>query len=485
MVRVRFAPSPTGFLHVGGARTALFNYLFARKNAGKFLIRIEDTDPQRSRREYAEDILQSLRWLGMEWDEPPLYQSSRMKEYKKIVWELYEKGYLYPCFCDPEELEKKRLSSPGYRYPGTCRDIPRSEAEKRMQSEPFAFRFKVPWDKEISFFDLIRGKITVKGVEIEDFVVFRRDGTPTYNFSVVVDDIFMGVTHVIRGEDHISNTPKQLLVYQALEAKPPQFAHLPIILGPDRKKLSKRHGDLSIKTLKERGFIPEAIFNYMALLGWSPGGDVQILSKNEIIERFSLERVSKNPAVFDIEKLLWMNGVYMRKLSFEQRMKYIVPVLERKGFDPYKFGREGLLKIIEITGDRLKKGEDILTYSDFFWQAPPEENVVNSWKEIEPLIEAQGREKILKALQQVVQRLENIPELSWRDSEIEREIRRVCEECSVKPKALIQAVRVLVTGKTVSPGIFESLSLMEKKEVLSRIKRGLSYVLVEMDESAD
>ena len=321
MIRVRFAPSPTGYLHVGGARTALFNFLFAKKHGGRFILRIEDTDPERSKKEYEEKIIQDLKWLGLEWDEGPYYQSQRLETYRKYAEKLLSEGKAYYCFCTPEELEAERQKaiSEGrpYKYSGKCRSIPPQEARRRVeQGEAASIRFKMD-DGEFYYEDLIRGRVEFDLSLFGDFVIMRSNGIPSYNFAVVIDDHEMGITHVIRGEDHISNTPKQIKVYQALGWEPPEFAHLPMVLGPDRSRLSKRHGATAVFQFRQEGFLAEALVNYLALLGWSCG-EKEIMSLKEMIDCFHLERVSKAGAVFDHQKLRWVNHRHMESLPPEE-----------------------------------------------------------------------------------------------------------------------------------------------------------------------
>ncbi len=321
MIRVRFAPSPTGYLHVGGARTALFNYLFSKKHGGKFILRIEDTDPERSRKEYEERIIEDLRWLGLTWDEGPYHQSQRLEVYRRYAEKLLAEGKAYYCFCTPEELEAERQKAIAqgkpYKYSGKCRSIPPEVARARVErGEPASIRFKME-DEIFHYHDLIRGRVEFDLSLFGDFVIMRSNGIPSYNFAVVIDDHEMEITHVIRGEDHISNTPKQIKIYRALGWEPPQFAHLPMVLGPDRSRLSKRHGATAVFQFRQEGFLPEALVNYLALLGWSCG-EKEIMTLQEMIDCFQLERVSKAGAVFDHQKLRWVNHRHMSRLSAEE-----------------------------------------------------------------------------------------------------------------------------------------------------------------------
>ncbi|HUX28397.1 MAG TPA: glutamate--tRNA ligase, partial [Terracidiphilus sp.] len=341
--RVRFAPSPTGFLHVGGARTALFNWLFARHFGGTFILRIEDTDFERSSEEMVEGILEGMRWLGLSWDEGPFYQSQRLDLYKATAAKIVAGGHAYPCFCTKAELEHRRkeaaLAGRPPMYDRRCRHIPADEAQARIAAgEPAAFRFAVPEDGSTSFDDAVFGKVEFANSEIEDFVLLRSDGIPTYHLSVVADDIDMRLTHIIRGADHISNTPKQVLQYRALGAELPVFAHVPLILGPDKTRLSKRHGATSVISYKQMGIVPEAFRNFLSLLGWTPGGikdtngkDREVFSSDELIRLFTLDGISKSNAVFDNDKLAWFNAEYIRALPVEELSRSLEPVFAEAG----------------------------------------------------------------------------------------------------------------------------------------------------------
>jgi glutamyl-tRNA synthetase len=327
-VRVRFAPSPTGYLHVGGARTALYNWLFARRHGGVFILRIEDTDVDRSRPELVTAILDSLDWLGLKWDEGPIYQSARLDRYREMAEELERRGHAYPCFCTPEELQARRAQAeaekrPG-KYDGTCRNhSPEEVRRRRSAGHLHAIRFRVPETGQTGFEDQVFGAIELENREIEDFVLLRSDGNPTYHLGVVADDVDMGVTHVIRGADHISNTPKQVLMYRALGAPEPCFAHLPLILGPDRQRLSKRHGATAVGAYRDQGVLPEALVNFLALLGWTPPAQKEIVSLEEMVNAFELSAVSKSNAVFDLEKLAWMNSEYLRHLGVDRLLAVV------------------------------------------------------------------------------------------------------------------------------------------------------------------
>jgi len=344
-IRVRFAPSPTGPLHIGGARSALFNYLLARRNKGKFILRIEDTDLERSSRESERNILDSLKWLGIDWDEGPdvggpygpYRQTERLEKYREFAERLLQAGQAYYCYCTEEEIEARRQEfiSRGElpRYNGRCSNLTEEERQEFIkQGRKPAVRFRVPHDQEIVINDLVRGQVTFESNGIGDFVIVKSDGIPTYNFAVVVDDYLMKISHVIRAEEHLSNTPRQVLLYRALGLPEPQFAHISLILGEDRSKMSKRHGATSVIQYQELGYLPEALVNFLALLGWSPEGEEEILSKEDLIMKFSLDRVAKNPAVFDQEKLYWLNGMYIRQSSMERLLGLALPLLQKAGF---------------------------------------------------------------------------------------------------------------------------------------------------------
>ena len=328
-IRVRFAPSPTGFLHVGGARTALYNWLYARKNKGVFVLRIEDTDVQRSSQEMVDVILNSLKWLQLNWDEGPIYQSQRLDLYRKAAFELVEKGKAYRCFCKPDEINARReagMKEKGmWKYERTCYNLTPEEIQKNITSGiPFAIRFLVP-PGSTSFDDLVHGKIELDHSQVDDFVLLRSDGHPTYHLSVVVDDIDMGITHIVRGDDHISNTPKQILLYDAFDKKPPHFAHIPLILGTDKKRLSKRHGSVAVEEYQRMGILPEALVNFLALLGWNPGDEREIMALDELVREFDLDRVNSSNAVFDLKKLQWMNSKYLSLTPLAARNRNASP----------------------------------------------------------------------------------------------------------------------------------------------------------------
>jgi len=380
MIRVRFAPSPTGFLHVGGARTALFNWLFARRHGGTFVLRIEDTDAERSSWDMVSGIVDGLRWLGLDWDEgpdvggphAPYFQSQRFERHRAMAARLVTDGRAYYCYCTPEEIQQKRDAAGGtWTYDRTCRHRSAEEvAGLEAAGAPRAVRFKVP-DGQTAFDDLVHGRIAFDNPNIEDFVVLRSDGQPTYHLSVVADDIDMAITHVVRGDDHISNTPKQVLLYEALGKEPPQFAHVPLILGPDKKRLSKRHGATSVTEYQRQGYLSEAMVNFLALLGWSPGNDQELFSRDQLLQAFTLEGISGGNAVFNPEKLDWFNQQHIALLSADQIADRLQPSLRDAGLwrDTLATTERGwLLRVIDLYRPRLRKLEQFVEDAALFFR---------------------------------------------------------------------------------------------------------------------
>ena len=475
VVRVRIAPSPTGYLHLGTARAALYNWLFARKNNGKFILRIEDTDIARSSKEMVTSILDGLSWLGLDWDEGPFFQSDRLDMYKEYANKLFEEGKAYYCYCTPQELlerrEKAKSEKRDIKYDRHCLNLNEKE-RKRYEDEkrPRALRFLVP-KGETSFNDIIHSVIKRDNREIEDFVIMKSDGTPTYNLAVVIDDYEMGITHIIRGEDHISNTPKQILLYRALNLTSPKFAHLPLILGEDRSKLSKRHGAVSVTQYRDDGFLPEALFNFLALLGWSPGGGREIMSSEEIIENFSLERINKRGAVFDIGKLEWMNGVYINSITNGELLDRVIPFLFKKGWvdkDFSKERREYLMRFVALMKKRMKKLTDFVLFGSYFFEEVKE-------------YEEKGVKKHFKGdtpvyLEALVKILEETGDFTKEN--LENIFRTLAEKLGIKPAKLIHPVRLAVTGMTVGPGLFEILETLEKNLIIKRLTEAIKYIKI-------
>jgi len=461
MVVTRFPPSPTGHLHLGGARTALFNWLFARHNKGKFILRFEDTDKERSKPEYVDSIISALKWLGLEWDEGPYFQSERIEIYQNYAKKLFEEGKAYYCECSKEVLEKKKeeMLKRGLkpRYDGTCRDKNLGPGEGR------ALRIKVPEIKEIVFEDLLRGKIVFPAEEIDDFIIMRSDGTPTYHFAVVIDDITMGITHVIRGDDHISNTPKQIIIYNALGANPPEFAHIPMVLGSDGARLSKRHGAKSILEYKEAGFLPKALINYLARLGWGYG-DQEYFTVEELIEKFDLRNVNLSPARFDQDKLLAINAYWIKNSDNKYLLEHLKYFL--KSYDLDKFSEEYLLSAIETVKTRSKTLVEMAKMIEFYLVEEVSYDLDGAKKflvsEIKPL------------LQKIVEDLEEIP--LENEKKFEEYFRELSEKSGIKLKNIAQAVRIALTGKTVSPSLFEIMKVLGKERVEKRLKRALGFI---------
>ena len=482
--RVRFAPSPTGYLHVGGARTALFNWLFARRHGGSFILRIEDTDTERSSDEMVAGILESMRWLALEWDEgpgiggphAPYFQTQRFERHKAVAQQLLAGGLAYKCFCSPELLKEKREAAEkaggGWKYDRTCLNLT-ADQQRRLEASGVQppIRFKVPPGKT-SYTDHVRGRIDVDHDQIEDFVILRSTGLPIYHLSVVADDIDMGITHVIRGDDHISNTPKHILLFQALGRTPPEFAHVPLILGTDKKKLSKRHGITSVTEYERLGYLPEAMVNFLALLGWSPGGDREVMPRDELIAAFSLEGISGGAAVFDPEKLDWFNAQYLARLTPDDLLERVKPLLQaaavwREEFDDAA-GREWLQRVLQLVLPRVRR------LPDFVLQAGP---FLTPSVEYDP--EAVQKHLMTADLHQHVEALIAAFEADTQpfdEAAIERVLRAVAESRGIKAAPLIHAARIAATGRAVSPGIFEVLALVGKARTLSRLRELVHYL---------
>jgi len=474
MVRVRFAPSPTGYLHIGNARTALFNYLFARKNNGKFILRIEDTDKERSRKEYEDAIIEDLRWLGIEWEEGPdiggeygpYRQSERIHIYREFAEKLLKEGYVYKCYCTKEELEEMRNKAiekglpPG--YDGRCRYLTKEKInEYEREGRSYVLRLRVPREP-IEINDLIRGKVLFEGENITDFVIMKSDGTPTFNFAVVIDDYLMKITHVIRGEDHLSNTPKHILIFRAIKAEIPQFAHMSMTLGPDRTRLSKRHGATSVRAYRENGYLPEAFFNYIALLGWGTTESKEIFTKEELINEFSIERCHKASAIFDPEKLLWMNSLYIKNADIDRIYKLSIPFLKEanliNSIDNEK--EEYIKKAIFLEKEKIKTLKDIPYLIEFFLKEVEYEK-----DDYEKLINNETK-KILSEIVNIFENMDN-----FKRDEIENKIRQYCKEKNIKTSLVFHPLRFAVSGRTKGPELFGMIELLGKGKVIERIKK--------------
>ncbi len=481
-IRVRFAPSPTGFLHVGGARTALFNWLFARQAGGKFILRIEDTDRERSKPEYEEAILRDMRWLGLDWDEGPViggekepyFQTQRGHLYQKHFENLLAAGNAYHCFCSSEELaadrEAQLAAGKIYRYSGKCARLTADEAKEKTKNGALsAVRLRVK-EGVTTFTDIVRGQVTVNHDEIDDLILVRRDGEPTYNFVAVVDDALMEISHVIRGDDHLPNTPKQILVYNALGFKIPQFAHIPLILGPDRAPLSKRHGASSVSEFKRQGYLPETMINYLALLGWSFDGKTEIFSKKELIQRFSLERVVKSAAAFDYEKLQWLNGHYLRLLGDEKMFKLCVDYLLENGSisQEYVQSQESYLRrVVRLVRGNLKFISQIDEQLTYFlkdvYAYDPEALMKFKTAENAPVFEQAIR--VLKETDSLAPTL------------LEEKFRKEAADMGRKFGEVVHPMRLAITGRTHSPNLFEIMETIGKDRCLDRLQRFLNSIL--------
>jgi glutamyl-tRNA synthetase len=483
MVRVRFAPSPTGYLHVGGARTALFNWLFARRHGGTFVLRIEDTDAERSSADMVEGILDGLRWLGLDWDEGPLvggprgpyFQSERLDLHRAAAGRLVASGRAYYCYCSPDELKAKREAAEreggAWRYDRTCCSLTAEAiAINERAGKPRAVRFLVP-DGGVAFDDLVHGRIEVDGRQLEDFVLLRSDGQPTYQLSVVVDDVEMRISHVVRGDDHISNTPKQILLYRALDAPVPAFAHVPLILGPDKKRLSKRHGATSVMEYARQGYVPEAMVNFLALLGWSPGSsDQELFSRDELIAVFDLGGISGGNAVFNPEKLEWFSQQHLMRLAPDELVRRLRPSFETAGLwdDRYTGDKHAwFFAVLELLRPRVKKLQDFVEVGRFFFVDLPDYDPPAVDKHLrggvvdEPLI----------AFQTALAALPTFDPVST-----EAALRTVADATGVKAATLIHAVRVAVTGRSASPGLFDVLALVGRDRTLARLQAALELI---------
>lgn len=471
MIRVRFAPSPTGLVHVGNARTAIFNYLYAKKNNGKFIIRIEDTDRERSKRKYEDNLLKDLEWLGMKWDEGPVKggetgpyrQSERSGHYKKYIKQLITDGNAYYCFCSVEELEKeKKLAKDkgeNIIYSGKCRKLNPEESQKRVNNgEEAAVRFRAPYSETVSFKDLVRSNVSFESDLIGDMIIVRSNGMPAYNFAVVIDDFLMKIDMVIRGEDHLSNTFKQILLFKALNFNIPRFAHLSMVMGEDNTKLSKRHGSVSINEFRKKGYLPEALFNYLSLLGWSPGDNREIFTKDELVSVFDLKNVSKSSAIFDYQKLKWINREHIRKLDNMELGEIIAPFLEEKDIS---FKREPeilewigqsakVLSNYEYTLDEISSGFNRFFSSDF------EETIIASLKN------SQSALKVLNSL---------YGEIEWINSPVSFEdilsgIKKIQEDTGIKGRDLYHPIRLALTGKESGIELKDFIPVIENGSVL-------------------
>jgi glutamyl-tRNA synthetase len=472
-IRVRIAPSPTGYLHVGTARTAIFNWLFARHNHGQFVVRIEDTDLERSKPELIEPILEAMKWLGLDWDEEPVYQSKRMDRYTPYIEKLLARGHAYRCFCTREELDEARRKAMAEKaplqYSKKCRHLSADQIAERIEKKmPFAVRLAIP-EGETSYDDLVSGKITKQNKEIEDFVICRADGSAVYNMAVVIDDHEMGITHVIRGNDHISNTFKQIHIYRALELDMPKFAHVPLILRPDKRKVSKRLGDKDVAEYGGEGILPEALFNFLCLLGWSPKDDREYLPREELVKIFALENVNKANPIFSEDKLLATNQEYIMKKPDHEIAAMVAPMLVAAGYTT-KYWLETrwdyLMKIVSMLKVRCRRMTDFAAKSEYFFHS----DFGYDPKAAEKRFTDEGRQ----FLAELVKRFE--PMDDFRKESIEAVLDEVAERLGVKRGKLIHPTRLAISGVSEGPGLFDILEAIGRDETVKRIKRAIEFI---------
>lgn len=481
-VRVRYAPSPTGHLHIGNARTALFNYLFARNQNGKFIIRIEDTDQKRNIEGGEQSQLQYLKWLGIEWDESidvggeygPYRQSERNHIYAKYTEELLEKGLAYKCYCTEEELEKEReeQSANGQmpRYSEKCRNLTMEEQEKlASEGRQPSIRFRVPKGQVIKFNDIVKDEVSFESDGIGDFVIVKKDGTPTYNYAVAIDDHLMKMTHVLRGDDHISNTPKQIMIYEALGWEPPIFGHMTLIVNESRRKLSKRDESIIqfIEQYKDLGYLPEAIFNFITMLGWSPVGEDELFSKEEFIKIFDPERLSKSPALFDTQKLVWMNNQYMKKLDLDKVVELSLPHLVKAGKIEENLDEEQqawVRDLIALYQEQMSYGAEIVELTDMFFKKEIEYN-----HEARQVLDEEQVPEVLAGFANEVEAMEE-----FTADNIKAAIKAVQKSTGHKGKKLFMPIRVATTGETHGPELPQSIAILGKDTVLARLQSVVS-----------
>jgi glutamyl-tRNA synthetase len=461
-VRLRFAPSPTGYLHVGGARTALFNWLLARKERGIFILRIEDTDVARSTQESVDAILEGMRWLGLDWDEGPFYQSDNFPLYREFAERLLQSGKAYKCYCSAEELEAKREKALAEgrkpKYDGTCRDLAAD-----IPGKPFVVRFRAPREGVTAFDDLVKGQISFNNEELDDLIIQRTDGTPTYNFTVVVDDASMAITTVIRGDDHVNNTPRQILLYEALGCPVPRFAHVPMILGADKTRLSKRHGATSVMAYRDMGYLPEAMVNYLVRLGWSHG-DEEIFSLDELIEKFTIEAVGRSAGVFNPDKLLWLNAHYIKTGDPERLARLLVPFLAERGV--VAGSGPDLPSVVRTLQERARTMLELADGALFYYRSDFSYDPQAAEKFFVP--------ETVSLFETLLERLANLADFSH--LEIEAQFKEICVERGIKLGQLGPPVRVALCGGTTSPSIFDVIQVLGKGETIMRVERARDFI---------
>jgi glutamyl-tRNA synthetase len=473
--RLRFAPSPTGYLHVGGARTALFNWLYCKHYGGQFLLRIEDTDKARSTDESTRAIFDGLNWLGLKWDEEVVYQGANLELHRKDANSLLANGKAYRCFCTAAELDQRRKDAEkmkqAFRYDGRCDRLKPDEVKARLdKGDAFTTRFRIPGGST-TWNDLVHGDITFPNKDVDDFIILRADGTPIYNLAVVSDDIAMKITLVMRGDDHISNTPKQIMLYEALGAAIPKFAHLPMIHGMDGKKLSKRHGATAVGDYQHLGMLPEAMLNFLALLGWSPGGDLEVMSIADMVEKFSADHLSKKAAVFDTQKLEWMNGQHLSRTAGDALLPVVSKALDAAGLATLKdieARRDWFLKLVELLKIRARTVDDIVRQATPYLRDTIEydpEAVAKQWKD---------REATAKLLTATREKLAAAGD--WAPAALEEDLRKLAEALGTTGGKIFQPLRVALTGLTVSPGIFDVLEMLGRNRSIARIEAAERYL---------
>ena len=471
---VRFAPSPTGHLHIGGARTAIFNWIIAQKTDGRFLLRIEDTDSDRSTKESIDQIIQSMQWLGLNWDGPIFFQSKNRNRHIEITQKLLKDGKAYRCFCSKEELAEKRLiaekDTGGYQYDGKCRNLTGAEIAENLKKEiPFSVRLKTE-NRDIQFDDLVIGLTKISAGEIDDLIILRSDGSPVYQLAVVVDDYDMEITTVLRGADHLMNTFKQILIYEAMEWNCPKFAHVPLIMGVDKKRLSKRHGATSVEEFKEQGILADALFNYLCLLGWSPGDDSEIMDRTEIIQKFDQKRINKSAAIFDPKKLSWFNSKYIAQLSVEEIMPDIREYCNNLNWKINDSDKERFRLYIELYKLRSKTLAELKDSLSIFFNDP----LVYAEKGITKIFAEAINFELLKQIFNKISSITEDPFSSIQSSETF--IREFAVNKNVPTAKVIHPLRLAITGKLESPGIFELVYILGKEKISRRIEKALSFI---------
>lgn len=482
-IRVRFAPSPTGNLHIGGARTALFNWLFARHNGGRFILRIDDTDFARSTDDSTRGILSAMRWLGLDWDEgpevggpyEPYFQSQRLSLYEEAAKKLLDKGYAYLCYCTSEELSERRQKAlqegKAPRYDGRCRHLTAQE-RSRLEEEGRrpVIRLRIPDSGSTVVKDLFRGEVSFANEVLDDFIIMKSNGIPAYNFACVVDDAQMRISHILRAEEHLSNTPRQILLYQAMEQPVPVFAHVSMILAPDRSKLSKRHGATSVEEYRDQGYLPEALINYLALLGWSPEGEEEILSLAEMVRQFSLERVGKTAAVYDTKKLTWMNGHYLNQMELGRAADLALPFMQKAGLVPAEISpemRHYILKVVDAVRTRVKTLAEVAEASEYFFN----DDFSYEEKGVRKHFQKDG---VVEILQKARERLALLEPFNLETTE--EAYRALSEELGIKAGEVIHPTRLALSGRTMGPGLFDIMLILGKEKTLRRLQRAIDYI---------